>query len=151
MKKKTLIIIGLLFLVLVLGLILIIRKPKTTIAPTTSTTAAGLNTGPANCSGDSNCLSSNLLSCQPAIFSTDFTPPGSKYVITIYGKEGDNCHYDFKVLNADGSLVAGMDCQVPFTLISANTFRHFFNQDTGTAKDAQNKLQNTYCTTLSQK
>jgi len=152
MKKKLMIIIGLVILVLLLGLIVIIRKPYTTQAPTTSsTTIAGVKAGPTDCANDSNCLLNNLLSCQPATFSMDFTTPGSKYTITVYGQEGDKCHYNFKVLNADGSLMTGLDCQFPLTSMSADTFKHFFGLDTGTVKDAQNKLQNTYCTDLSQK
>ena len=117
MKKQLVIIIGLVILVLILGLIFIMRKPKTTIAPTTSNTTTVVNTGPVDCAGDASCLSTNLLSCQPAEFKMDFTTPGSKYIITVYGKEDDNCHYDFKVLNADGSLMAGSDCQVPLASI----------------------------------
>lgn len=153
MKNKIMakVLVIILILVLVLGLasyLLMFRKPNTTIAPTIDTTSENIIGGPVDCANDASCLSTNLLSCQPAEFKMDFTTPGSKYIITVYGKEGDNCHYDSKVLNADGSLMAGFDCQVPLTLISADTFKHFFGQDTGSVKDAQEQLQNTYCTLL---
>jgi len=146
---KALVVI--LILVLVLGLasyLLMFRKPNTTIAPTTNTTSENITGGPVDCANDANCLSNNFLSCQPAEFKMDFTSPGSKYTITVYGQEGDKCHYGFKVLNADGSLMAGVDCKVPLTSISADTFKHFFGQDTGSVKDAQEQLQSTYCTML---
>lgn len=151
MKKKV-IIISFVLLVLILGIILIIRKPQTTQAPTSkSTILENIENNSVNCADDSNCLLNNLLSCHSAIFSKDFTMPGSKYFITIYGKEDDKCHFDFKTIDAEGSLLVGSDCQIPMTSLTTDTFKHLFGLDTGKAKEIQNTLYNTYCTDISQK
>ncbi len=95
-----------------------------------------------------NCLATNLLSCKPAEFKMDFTTPSSKYVITVFGEEAGNCHYESKVLDADGTITTGSDCKVPMASISEDTFKHFFGQDTGSVKETQAQLESTYCKAL---
>ena len=148
MNKKIIIAIILVVLVIVVYFAFF-RKPNTRIIQTTTTTIKeGTSSESVDCADNGACLSAHILSCEAAEFKMDFTTPGSKYTITVYGKEDGKCHYGLKVLNADGSLMAGIDCKMPLTSMSDDTFKHLFGQDTGTVKDAQNQLQATYCTAL---
>ncbi|NMB92299.1 MAG: hypothetical protein GYA31_01590 [Parcubacteria group bacterium] len=145
---KTIIIALIVLVLIVLIYFLLPKKSGTNLKPGETTTTNVANLVPVNCANDSSCLSSNFLNCKPTEFKMDFTTPGSKYVITVFGEEAGKCHYSFKVLNADGTLMAGLDCKVPLTSISGDTFKHFFGQDTGSAKETQVQLEGTYCTAL---
>ncbi|GEM_PF-903563 len=149
LAKIIIIVLVLIVIIAAIGYLVIFRKPNTGNAPTTSTTTIKVaNIGPVACENDASCLSSNFLQCKPAEFKMDFTTPGSKYVITVFGEENGKCHYGFKVLNADGTIIAGVDCNIPMSSISEDTFKHFFGQDQGTAKETQAQLEATYCTAL---
>jgi len=150
MNKTTKTIVIALAVIILIAVIyfLLPKKSGTNVTPGETTTTEVANIGPVNCANDSNCLATNLLSCKPAEFKMDFTTPGSKYVITVFGEEAGKCHYGFKVLNADGTIMAGLDCKVPMASITGNTFKHFFGQDTGSVKETQAQLEGTYCTAL---
>jgi len=122
-----------------------IKQGETTTTTTTTTTAASTSI---DCQADSNCLSTNFLSCKPLDFTMGFVQPGSQYIITVLGKEGEKCHYFTKVLNPDGSILMGYDCKVPLTEISADIVKHFFGQNTGAVKDKQTQLEKDYCVAL---
>lgn len=146
------IIISLIFVVIIALVVYVVlfRKPETGLTPTTTTiTTAGTATNNAiSCGSDSTCLGSNFLYCKAAEFKTDFPGPGSKYIITVFGEESGNCHYENKVLLADGTIFTGTDCKVPMNLISEDTFKHFFGQEQETAKEQQAKIATDYCTVI---
>lgn len=144
------IIISLIFVVIIALIVyaVLFRKPGTGLTPTTTTTAGIVTNGAISCGSDSMCIATNLLSCKAAEFKMDFTEPGSKYIITVFGEENGNCHYENKVLLADGTIAVGTDCKVPMNLISEDTFKHFFGQEQGTAKEQQAKIATDYCTTI---
>jgi len=147
-NKTTKTIIIVLIAIVVIGAIylLLFKKPEVNIEQgetTTTTTTTSIN-----CQADSNCLSTNFLSCKPLDFTMGFVQPGSQYIITVLGKEGEKCHYFTKVLNPDSSILMGYDCKVPLTEISADTVKHFFGQNTGVVKEKQTQLEKDYCVAL---
>jgi len=150
MNKAIKIIIIALIAIVVIGAIYLLLSKKSEVAieqgeTTTTTTSASTAI---DCKADSNCLSTNFLSCNPLDFKMEFVQPGSQYIITIIGKEGDKCHYLTQVINPDGSIFMGYECKVPLTEISLDTVKHFFGQDTGSAKDTQAQLEKDYCVAL---
>ena len=150
-SAKAIIICLILVVIIVLVVyVVLFRKPETGVIPTTTTitTAGTTPNGAISCSNDPMCIGTNLLSCKAAEFKMDFTSPGSKYFITIFGEENGNCHYGFKVLNADGTIIAGVDCNVPMSSISGDTFQHSFGQNQGAVKETQAQIEATYCTAL---
>lgn len=147
-SKKTIIIILLAIAIIAVAYFVFPQKTGNDLknGETATTTTSALTA--IDCKADSDCLSSNFLSCASLEFKMDFVQPGSKYIITVLGKEDDNCHYQTKVLNPDGSILMGFECKVPLTEISLDTVKHFFGQDTDAVKDAQAQLEQTYCAVL---
>jgi hypothetical protein len=147
---KTIIII--LITIVVIGAIylLLFKKSEVNIeqGETTTTTTTIAVSFSIDCKADSNCLSTNFLSCKPLEFKMEFVEPGSQFIIIVVGEEGDKCHYLTKVINPDGSILMGYDCKVPLTEISLDTVKHFFGQDTGAVKDKQTQSEKTYCVSL---
>ncbi len=123
-------------------------KQEETTTTTTTTTISTSTSISIDCKADSNCLSTNFLSCQPLEFKMEFIEPGSQFIITVVGKKGNQCHYQTEVINPDGSILMGYDCKVPLTEISLDTVKHFFGQDTGAVKDKQTQSEKAYCVSL---
>jgi len=154
MKTKTMIIV--LITIVVIGAIYFLLSKKSEVnieqeeITTTTTTITTTTSVPTviNCETDSNCLSINFLSCNPLDFKMEFIEPGSQFIISVVGKEEDKCHYLTQVINSDGSILMGYECEVPLTEISLDTVKHFFGQDTGAVKDKQTKLEKDYCVSL---
>jgi hypothetical protein len=165
-NKTTKTIITALIAIVVIGAIylLLFKKPEldieqgetttttttTTIttSTSTSTTISTSTTASIDCKADSNCLSTNFLSCNPLDFKMEFVEPGSQFIITVIGKEGDKCHYLKQVINPDGSILMNYECKVPLTEISLDTVKHFFGQDTGAVKVKQTQSEKAYCVSL---
>ena len=148
MKNKTMIIV--LITIVVIGAIYLLLSKKSEVnieQEETTTTTTSVPTV-INCEADSNCLSTNFLSCNPLDFKMEFIEPGSQFIISVVGKEQDQCHYLTEVINPDGSILMGYECKVPLTEISADTVKHFFGQDTGEVKDKQTQLEKDYCVSL---
>jgi hypothetical protein len=147
---KTIIII--LITIVVIGAIylLLFKKSEVNIeqGETTTTTTTIAVSFSIDCKADSNCLSTNFLSCKPLEFKMEFVEPGSQFIIIVVGEEGDKCHYLTKVINPDGSILMGYECKVPLTEISLDTVKHFFGQDTGAVKDKQTQSEKAYCVSL---
>jgi hypothetical protein len=147
---KTIIII--LITIVVIGAIylLLFKKSEVNIeqGETTTTTTTIAVSFSIDCKADSNCLSTNFLSCKPLEFKMEFVEPGSQFIIIVVGEEGDKCHYLTKVINPDGSILMGYECKVPLIEISLDTVKHFFGQDTGAVKDKQTQSEKTYCVSL---
>jgi len=147
---KTIIII--LITIVVIGAIylLLFKKSEVNIeqGETTTTTTTIAVSFSIDCKADSNCLSTNFLSCKPLEFKMEFIEPGSQFIIAVIGKEDDKCHYLTKVINPDGSILMGYECKTPLTDISLDTVKHFFGQDTGAVKDKQAQSEKDYCVSL---
>ncbi len=151
-NKTTKTIIIVLIAIVVIGVIYLLLSKKSEVnieqGETTTTTTTISVSNSIDCKADSNCLSTNFLSCKPLEFKMEFIEPGSQYIITVIGEEGDQCHYLTKVINPDGSILMGYECKVPLTEISLDTVKHFFGQDTGAVKDKQAQLEKDYCVSL---
>lgn len=101
---------------------------------------------------DASCFQPQFLACNPSEMKMPFMG-GTNYIITVVGLENGKCHYYFQILDNEGKLPTGMqitDCIVPKEKITADTFGHFFGQDSGPGSEAvkaeQDKIQADYCT-----
>jgi len=150
MKNKTMIIV--LIAIVVIGAIyfLLSKKSEVNIEQGEITTTTTIISTPTSidCKADSNCLSTNFLSCNPLDFKMEFIEPGSQFIISVVGKEEDKCHYLTQVINPDGLILTGYECKVPLTEISLDTVKHFFGQNTGAVEDKQTQLEKDYCVSL---
>ena len=151
MKNKTIriIIIALIVIVAIEVIYLLLsKKSEVNIEQgeiTTTITSAPIFI---NCGADSDCLSTNFLSCNLLDFEMEFIEPGSKFIISVIGKGNDKCHYLTQVINSDDSILMGYECEVPLTEISLDTVKHFFGQNTGEVEDKQIQLEKDYCVSL---
>ena len=129
MKTKTMIIV--LIAIVVIGAIyfLLSKKSEVNIEQEEITTTTTSVPTVINCEADSNCLSTNFLSCNPLDFKMEFIEPGSQFIISVVGKEEDKCHYLTEVINPDGLIQMGYECKVPLTEVSLDTVKHFFGQN----------------------
>ncbi|MFA5392476.1 MAG: hypothetical protein WC306_02150 [Candidatus Paceibacterota bacterium] len=148
-NKTTKTIIIVLIAIVVIGAIYLLLSKKSEInIKTGETTTTIVASTSIDCKADQNCLSTNFLSCNPFEFKMEFIEPGSQFIIAATGKEGEKCHYLAKVVNPDGSIVTGTECQVPLSEISIDTVKNFFGLNTGAVKDKQAQLEKDYCVSL---
>ncbi len=101
---------------------------------------------------DPGCLQPQFLACNSSVMTMPFME-GSFFVITVFGKENNFCHYSGAVVDKSGNPVSGgpptTDCKVPLEKINQDTLGHFFGQDKASGKEAikaeQDKIESDYC------